>query len=208
MRHKSSLCIAVVFIAILLGCGRKVMVPPRIDLQQHEVVGIIDFRSSSEGKLATLTTRKFMEAIRRDQGMVRIVALGSEAAVLKAVDRDRLDQDAFKALGEKHNLSTIFTGELVVSDVRPDIKITPGFGFMSFGAEVDASLSSQMVETSTGASIWSGSASETQSVGHVSIFGGKTFIFDAEDPEKAYGKLADALVEKVSRDFRVTWERR
>ncbi|UCG92699.1 MAG: hypothetical protein JSV97_03040, partial [candidate division WOR-3 bacterium] len=61
-----------------LGCGRKVMVPPRIDLKPHEVIGIIEFESSNEGKLASLATRRFMNAIRRDQGMVRIVELGAE----------------------------------------------------------------------------------------------------------------------------------
>jgi len=203
-----SLGIAAVLMTAALSCGPKVMVPPRIDLQQHEVIGIIEFRSSNEGKLGPLATRKFTEAARQDQGMVRIVELGSEAEVLKAVGRDRLDQSTFKALGERHQVNTIIAGELVVSDIRPDIIITPGFGYMSFAAEVNATLAAQMVETATGASIWSGSGSAKQRVGHVSIFGGKNFAFDAEDPEKAYGKLVDDLVEKVTKDFRVTWERK
>ncbi|MGB2698437.1 MAG: hypothetical protein WBD28_11350 [Candidatus Zixiibacteriota bacterium] len=181
------------------------MVPPTIDLKQHEVIGIIEFSSSSEGELGPLATREFIEMARQDQGIVRIVELGSEADVLKEIGSDRLDPATFKALGEKYQVSTIITGELLVSDVRPDIKITPGGGFMSFGAEVDASLSAQMVETPTGASIWSSSANATQSVGNVSVFGGKAFSFDAEDPEKAYGKLVDALVEEITKDFRVTW---
>ena len=193
---------------IVFGCGKKVMVPPRIDLTQHEVIGIIEFTCSNKGKLEPLVTKRFMEAARIDQGMVRIVELGSEDEVLKAVNKDRLDQDAYKAIGEKYDVSTIITGELVVSDVRPDITITPGGGFMDFAAEVDASLAAQMVETSTGASIWSSTASETKTVGHVSIFGGKAFAFDADDPDKAYGKLTDALVEEVTSDFRVTWQRK
>jgi len=208
MKHTLSLGIAAVLLAAALSCGPKVMVPPRIDLKQHEVVGIMEFRSSKEGKLAPLATRKFTEAARRDQGMVRIVELGSEAEVLKEVDRDRLDQSTFKDLGEQREVSTIITGELVISDVKPDITITPGLGYLSFAAEVNATLGVQMVETATGASIWSGSASATKRVGHVSIFGGNNFAFDAEDPEKAYGELVDALVEKVTKDFRVTWERR
>lgn len=208
MKHIVSLGMAAVLMAVMSGCGPKVMVPPKIDLKQHEVIGIIEFRSSSEGELGSYATRKFTEAARRDQGMVRIVELGSEVEVLEGVGHDRLDQATFKALGEKYEISTIITGELVVSDVRPDITITPGFGHMSFAAEVDAELTVQMAETATGASIWSGSASTTREVGHVSVFGGKTFAFDAEDPEKAYGKLVDALVEKVTKDFRVTWKRK
>lgn len=208
MKHILNLGIAAALMVAALSCGPKVKVPPKINLKQHEVVGIIEFKSSTKGELGPYATKKFMEAARQDQGMVRIVELGSETEILKAIGRDRLDQAAFKALGEKHEINTIITGELVVSDVRPDITITPGGGYMSFSAEVDATLAAQIVETATGASIWSGSANATQKVGHVSIFGGKTFAFDAEDPDKAYGKLVDILVKKTTKDFRVTWKRK
>ena len=208
MKRVFILCAVVTLIAVLSGCGQKVMVPPRIDLKEHEVVGIIEFDSPSEGELEEYATRKFTEAIRRDQGMVRIVQLGSETVVLEGVGRDRLDQITFKALGERHDVNTIITGELVVSDIRPDLTITPGFGFASLAAEVDATLSVQMVETNSGASIWSTSASATERVGEVSLFGGEHFSFDAEDPDDAYGKLVDALVKKTTEDFRVTWKRK
>ena len=201
------LVISTVFVSIVLGCGSRVMIPPMIDLKQYEVVGIIEFESSSEGELASYTTKKFMEAIRRDQGVIRIVELGSMDEVLSAIGSDILNQATFKALGEKYEVSTIITGELTISDVRPDITIVPGFSYMSFAAEVDAILSSKMVETTTGASLWISTARETRRVGQVSIFGGEHFSFDADDPDKAYGKLIDALVESVSEDFRVTWRR-
>jgi len=39
------------------------------------------------------------------------------------------------------------------------------------------------------------------------VFEGGGFIFDAEDPDRSYGKLVNALVEDASRDFQVTWRR-
>jgi hypothetical protein len=195
-------------LAVALDCGKRVMIPPRIDLKDHEVIGIIEFKCSNEGKLAPLATRRFTEAIRADQGMVRIVDLGTEKDVLKAVNQKRLDQDAFKAIGEKYGVSTIFAADLIVSDVRPKISITPGFGVMSFSAEVAATLAVRMVEAASGASVWNSSADARQEVGGVTIFGGKAFAFNADDPDEAYGDLVDALVYKTTRDFRVTWERR
>jgi hypothetical protein len=195
-------------LAICLDCGKRVMIPPRIDLKDHEVIGIIEFKCTNEGKLAPLATRRFTEAIRADQGMVRIVDLGTEKDVLKAVNQKRLDQDAFKAIGEKYGVSTIFAADLIVSDVRPKINITPGFGVMNFSAEVAATLAVRMVEAASGASVWNSSADARQEVGGVTIFGGKTFAFNADDPDEAYGDLVDALVYKTTRDFRVTWERR
>lgn len=202
------LCAFTVFISFALDCGPKIMVPPRIDLKQHEVIGIIDFSFSSEGDLGTFATRRFTEEMRRDQGMVRIVELGSKTNILETVGHDRFNQASFKDIGKEHEINTIITGELIVSDVRPNIAITPGLSYLSLSAEVDATLNVQMVETSTGASIWSSSASDTKQVGNISIFGGQNFAFNADDPEKAYGKLVNSLVNEVTKDFKVTWKRK
>ncbi|MDH4211347.1 MAG: hypothetical protein OEV79_07855 [candidate division WOR-3 bacterium] len=192
----------------IIACGRKVMVPPKIDLTQHEIVGIIQFESDSKGELAPLTTKKFTEAIRRDQEMIRIVDLGTEAEVLKEIGYDRLNKAAFQAIGEEYEIATVFTGELLVSDVRPDISIALIFtAGMSVSAEVDATLDARMVETKTGASLWSTSVTKTEEIGNVNIWEGGVFIFDAEDPERAYGKLVNALIEDASQNFRVTWRR-
>ena len=198
----------VVVIATFINCGRKVMVPPRIDLKQHEVVGIIDFECDKEGDLAPFTTRKFTDAIRRDQEMVRIVDLGTEAEVLREIGHDRLNREAFQAIGEEYDLATVFAGDLLVSDVRPDISLSLIFtAGMSVSAEVDATLEVQMVETESGASLWSTSSSATREIGYVSVWEGGAFVFDAEDPERSYGKLVNKLVEDASQDFRVTWRR-
>lgn len=202
------LLVSVALIASVIACGRKVMVPPRIDLTQHEIIGMIQFESDSKGDLAPLTTRKYTEAIRRDQEMIRIIDLGTEAEVLKEIGHDRLNKAAFQEIGEKYEVATVFTGELLVSDVRPDISIALIFtAGMSVSAEVDATLDVQMVETETGASLWNTSITKTEEIGNVNIWEGGVFVFDAEDPEKAYGKLVHALVEDASRDFRVTWRR-
>ena len=60
------------------GGGTLVQIPPRIDLTQHEILGVIEFTSSAEGKLASYTTRTFIEEMRADQGMIRIVELGPQ----------------------------------------------------------------------------------------------------------------------------------
>jgi hypothetical protein len=208
MKKTAFLLVSILLVVSLVACGRKVMVPPKIDLTQHEIVGIIQFESDSKGELAPLTTRKFTEAIRRDQEMIRIVDLGTEAAVLKDIGHSKLNKDAFQAIGEYYDVATVFTGELLVSDVRPDISIALIFtAGMSVSADVDATLDAQMVETETGASLWSTSVTKTEEIGNVNIWEGGVFVFGAEDPERAYGKLVHALVEDASRDFRVTWRR-
>jgi hypothetical protein len=192
---------------IATGCGTRVMVPPRIDLAEHEVLGVIEIRSSARGELGDITTRKLIEAIRRDQGMVRILRLGSERQVLSELGKRRLDEDSFRTLGQSRELKSILLGELKISDVRPNISISPGFETASITGEVDATLSVELVETATGASLWSASSSATQTVGHISVVGGRNFVFDAPDPERAYGELLHSLVSVVARDFQVSWIR-
>jgi hypothetical protein len=207
---RRSLCtgLLVATVAALLGCGgTKVMVPPRIDLQQHEILAIIEFASSNEGKLGELASARFMEEARLDQGLVRIVELGPEDEALRQVGKDRLDRSAYMALGEEHDVATIFTGELEVSDIRPAISVSGDLRNLGAAADVDATLTVQMIETASGASLWNRSASVTKRVGSVSVLGGRDFVFDAEDPEKAYGELVDALVGLVTADFKVSWVR-
>ena len=195
--------LAIVF--VLVYCGPRIKVPPKINLLNYEVIGIIEFTSTNKGPLGSLATKKFMEALRTDQAIVRIVELGTQADVLSKISSDRLDADAYKAIGEMAEVNTIFSGELIVSDVRPNIKLSLFRTGMSFTAEVDAELTCQMVETETGATLWNATANTTREVGHVSTFSG-IFIFDADNPDKAYGRLIEDLVDRTTKDFRVTWE--
>ncbi len=208
MKPNGYVLIVVLCFLVFMQCGPKVKVPPLIDLKKYETLGVIEFTCSNKGKLGKLVTEKFVEWIRKDQGMIRVVELGTQEDVLNKIGSKQLDKEAYIAVGQQNELNTIITGVLTISDIRPDIAITPGLSILHFGAEVDASLAVQMVESSTGASIWSKSASATREVGHVSIIGGDLFIFDADDPERAYGKLVDVLVKSTSKDFRVTWERK
>ncbi len=200
-----------IFLALLIaaGCGgTKVLVAPRIDLRPYEVIGMIPFESSSKGPLAQLATVKFKEALRADQGVVRILDLGTEAELLTAVGGQRLDRETLRAIGKKYDVRTVIRGSLIVSDVRPGVSLVPGLKFASISAEVDATLQADLIETSTGASLWNKEVSQTHKLGEVSFFGGKNVSFDARDPERAYGAMVGDLVYALTPDFRARWERR
>ena len=210
MRAVSYLIAGVLLVLSTLACANRqtVMVPPRIDLKPHEMIGVVEFDSSSDGELGPLATRRFTESARRDQGLVRVVSIGSSDEALRSVGRTKWDAETFRALGREHGVETIVVGNLSVSDIRPNIRIDRSLRSGSLSAQVGAELDVQMIETATGASIWNNSGSASQSVGHVSVFGGKDFVFDAEDPESAYGGLIDTLISQVTSDFHVRWERR
>ncbi len=182
------------------------MVPPRINLTAHEVIGVVEFNCSREDELGPLATSRFIEAARQDQGLVRIVRLGTESEILEAVDKDRLDAAAYKALGEKYGVRTIVTGDLVFSEARPNFSLGQNLTRFGVSADVHASLTVQMVETAGGASLWSRSAEATQQLGAASFSTNKDVSLAVGDSQKVYRQLVDHLAYAVTPEFRVTWE--
>jgi hypothetical protein len=207
MRQKSFLIAVTLLIPAIQGCTTRVLAPPRINLKEHEVIGIIEFDCSGTGELGPFLTQRFVDAVRRDQELVRIVSLGTKDHVLADIGQSQLGQNAFKAIGQKHQVKTIFAGNVVVSDVKPNVAIGQKLTYFGVSADVDATLNVQMFETDTGTSIWSRSARNVERIGGVEVFGDKSFTFDADDPDNAYGRLADGLVDAVTHDFQSHWIR-
>jgi hypothetical protein len=203
--------IALLSLVVLSGCAsnppaRRIWVAPRVDLKQYETIGMVEFTSTSKGELASLATRRFAEAARRDQDMLRMIDIGSQKVALASVSQSRWSPESCRAIGRKHGVKTMFHGTLTVSSVRPSVQVSTLFRSGGVSALVDAELEVQMIETEKGASIWSRSATATRTLGEVSAFGGKDFAFNAADPESAYGELVDALVSQVARDLQGSWQ--
>jgi hypothetical protein len=184
----------------LAGCAR-VYVPPAVDLEPYEVIGLIEFGSNAKGDLPAYLTQKFVEYVTEDQDQVKIVELGSEAKLLETIGKSELGPEAYRAIADRYNVKTIFTGDLNVSDVNPSCAFGPGFA--SFEAKVAARLVVKLVETETGATLWSKSGRDERTVAGVSKFG-SSFTFDAEDPDHAYGDMARHLCRQLTHDFRHT----
>jgi hypothetical protein len=208
--------IAAIGVLVLLlpaaGCAGRhyetIRVPPRIDLKPHELIGVIQFDTATKGELGPLATARFTELARRDQGMVRIVTFASSEEALRSVGRTTWDAETFRAVAHKHGVETLVFGKLTVSDVKPNLSVNAMLRSGSLSAKVNAALAVEMIETASGASIWNSSARATGTVGQISVFDGDQVVFDAEDPESAYGGLVDVLVTEVTRDFQATYTRR
>ena len=202
MRNAALLCTGALL--ALMGCAgaryETITYPPRVDLSKLERIGVIEFSSPDQRELATIVTAKFMESARSEQGPIRMVTLRSEGR--------RPDAHRLRQLAEQHGLRTIVLGELRVSRVRPSVSVSESLSSASVSGDVEATLSVEMIEVESGASLWSASGRTRESVGGLSIQGVKSVRFDGAAPEAAYNGLVETLVTQVTRDMRATWERR
>jgi len=184
------------------------MVPPKISLKKYEIIGLIDISTNTEGNLGDYITQIFMESITEDQPEIKIIELGTEEDVLKEIGSNKLTSGTIAAIGNKYNLNSLFIGYLQIDNVKPEINVDYALTSGRIRAKVDATFYVKLYETKTGAIIWTESAKDNRTVADINMVSGGWFRFDARDPEKAYGELAKDLVESVTEDFRISWERK
>jgi hypothetical protein len=201
------LTLFLISVSLILGCGKKVLVPPKIDLNTYNKIGLINFSSKTKGKLTAFVTQKFMEEIQHSQPGTPIVELGNEEMVLDRINHKNLDLDAIIAIGDHFQLDAIITGNLEVTNIQPKINLNTFLTAMSVEAEVNASLSAKLIETIDAATLWSNSVQGKKTVGNITLSPGGVAIFDAQNPEQAYGELAHWLVVRVTEDFRPRYVR-
>jgi len=197
------LCLAA--LVVTAGCAgaaryETVTYPPRVDLTPHQLIGVVEFASPDERELAPMVTARFVESARSDQGLVRMVFLQSEG--------QRPDAARLRQLAAEHGLRTILVGDLRVSRVRPTMSVSDSLSSASVSGAIEATLTVEMIEAETGASLWSASGRAHETVGGVTVQGAKHVDFGAVDPRATYNEMVDTLVNQVTRDLRGSWERR
>lgn len=207
MRRTSTVVFALVGMLSVACAKRNVIeVPPRVDLHEFETVGIIQFESASKGNLAAFATQRFIEALQESQPGVRVLELGRASEIDGLDDSGRIDYRAVKKIGDKYHVDAVVVGDLIVKEVRPRVDVLQTITTMSVSADVDAGLTTRLLETDRGATVWTRSTSATKTVAQVGV-SGKSVRFDAQHPEQAYGELVNALVYDITYDFRPSYVR-
>ncbi len=141
-------------LAILsVACAHKVVVeiPPRIDLQTNQTIGIIEFSSNSTDKLNQYATQKFMSYVQGGQPQVRFLELGSEKELLSSVGHERMDPQAIKAIGKKYGVTSIFTGNYEISEMKPRISLGQDLTSINASAMVNITMAIKQWEAASGA---------------------------------------------------------
>lgn len=190
------------------GCSSQLArVPPRMDLGGYDRVALVTFSADpAKNSLGQLATERFAEEVLTSQSGFELIELGpadsSVARLLAAGDAPAAAQE----LGRAKNIPAVFFGQLAVSNTKPHGSVGAS-GNLNVGATVSAELSVRLLSTSTGGTLWRSSGTASQSVGSVSMSGGRLPTISATDPNAAYASMVDDMVTQVTRDFRPTWTR-
>jgi hypothetical protein len=191
-------------LAMLWGCSSTVLVPvpPRMDLKSYGTLGIIEFGSNSDGAINAHATRQFQEQIQAAQPGTRFIELGNREAVLAAVGGGQLNPDAVRKIGEKYGVAAIFLGDIAYSEPKTDVKLTD-LTKLEGGvrAEIKADISSRLVETTTGASVWSNSAWVRRQLGRLNV-SAEHGVSGGLSKSNPRDEMVPALVYQLTHDFR------
>jgi hypothetical protein len=191
-------------LAMLWGCSSTVLVsvPPRMDLKSYGTLGIVEFGSNSDGAINVHATRQFQQQIQAAQPGTPFIELGNREAVLAAVGAKQLDVDSLRRIGEKYGVAAIFLGDIVYSEPRTDVKVTDLTKLEGgMRTEIKGDISSRLVETRTGASVWSNSAWARRQIGRLSVSAeqGVSGGLSKSNPRE---EMVPALVYQLTHDFR------
>lgn len=193
-------------IALLWGCGSKtvlVSVPPRVQLQEFGTLGLVEFDSNAHAGINAQTTREFESHVHAAQPGTRIVELGSRETLLASVGGRQFDAPTLRRIGERYGVDAIFIGALTYSEPRADVKLATDAKALEGGVrvEVRGDISSKLVETRSGASVWSSSAWARRSLGklNVSAEQGVSGAVRGGNPRE---EMVTSLVYHLTEDFR------
>jgi hypothetical protein len=201
---RSYLGFGLVSLAMLCGCSSTVLVsvPPRVDLKSYATLGIVDFTSNASGPMGARATQQLQEQVQSAQPGTRFIELGSREALLAAVGRSQLDAEAAKRIGRKYGVGAIFLGDIVYSEPKTDIRVND-LTRLDAGVrtEVRGDISARLLETGSGASVWSSSGWVRRQLGRINVSAeyGVSGTMSKSDPRE---EMVPALVHQLMHDFR------
>jgi hypothetical protein len=187
------------------SCASTVSVyyPPRYDLAQLGRLGIITFSDNANPSVADYATQKFQNELQTAQVGIPFIELGTEEKVLKSIGSDQLDMDAYRKIAQKYKVAAVFSGSVIYSDVKTDIKIEDITRLAGSVKNVlNGTLSAKLVEAESGATLWSDSTSWKRKLGGVSVDKNAGVSVGVNGYDDAYKKLVPDMAHDIINIFR------
>jgi hypothetical protein len=198
------------FLLLLLfaGCGHYAWFPPEVELPTEPAIGLIQFTlKNAEGGLDVFATDRFLQEIVQAQRGVRLLELGTLQNILADVDAGDLDAKAVRKIGSRHGVDSVFSGEIRISDVKPQISVNPFAKNLSVRASFTIHISAKLQTTDSGAVLWADSVERRETVADFGLIQGELPYFGVQDKDEANRRLITEIIHDLTWDFRPTRRR-
>jgi hypothetical protein len=200
MQHALALC----GVLIVSACASKyAQVPARLDLAPYGRIALVTFSADQANRpLSTMATQRFAEALLHSQTGVELLELGAgDSSLMDIAARGDVAALA-KALGKDKDVPAVFVGQLTMSKVKPQGRISASG--VNLRAGVNAELTVQLLSTKTGGTMWRSSAAANGTLGRVAISDQLPSV-SVRDRDDTYAAVVRQLIADVTRDLRPTW---
>jgi hypothetical protein len=210
LNPKMIIAVFAITLNILSGCSHteKVRIPPKVQLNTYNHIGVIEFSTNGEDSLKPYVTQNFIHYLQSAQPGTRILELGSKAHLLRTIKCKKLDLETVKMIGKKYHVDAVIYGHLEISEIKPGVKVFIETESLHAKAYIEALLSAKLLETDNGATLWTNATSGKTSVAKVNLTKDGPISFGISDPQEKYGKLVPELVYVNTSDFRSRYEYR
>jgi hypothetical protein len=202
---------ALLLVLLSWGCSSTrtvtVDVPPRMDLKPYATIGVIDFASNYLPATNARASREFQARIHSAQPGTRLLELGGREALLAGAGARQLDPEALRRIGAKAGVDALFVGDIVYSDPKTEVRINDLSRLDgSARTEVRGDMAVKLVETRSGATVWSGTSWARREVSRysVSVQQGVSGATRDGDPRD---EMVPTLLMHATQDFRPTTAR-
>lgn len=207
MRKVAGFAALLLSLIVLSGCASSrmvtVQVPPRADLQGFGTLGLVDFESNATPSIDAQTTREFGTHIHAAQPGTRIVKLGNRDSLLAAVGGKEFDQQTMRKIGKKYGVDAIFVGSLNYSEPKVEVAVTDVTKLEgAVRMDLRGDINIELLETRTGASMWSSSAWAKRQLGRVNVSAEQGVNGGMRSAANPREEMVPSLVHRVTEDFR------
>lgn len=199
--------------AILDGCGGSryvtVEVPPDVNLLSYDTIGIIGIRSNVDEAIDRYATERFQSSVQSAQPGTRLVELGTMESVLAAVGANQLDADALRRIGARYRVAAVFEGQITYAEPKVNLGGVADLVTAQGGATVQmrGDMFARLLETRTGAGVWSNSSWATRQVGGFSVSRNHAIAGSMQSSDPRHD-MVGVLVHEVTTGLRPTTARR
>ena len=203
---QASLPLLALAVLLQVGCAsKKTLLPPRFDLESCGTIGMIQLDANVDPVLEKHLSSQLLQAMQQAQPRVRVVELGRQKQVLRAIGKSELDLGALRAIGDKYGVDSVLTGSMSFTNVKPSMSVSRKLSSLKLQANIRGLLEARIQETKSSATLWARSASASRALARANAASGGVYRLGVNDKEETQAALTRTLVVRLTDDFRAHW---